>query len=256
MKKFMKKITFLMAAIMCFTVLNTTGAAFAQAATDTVTIYFVDGTNEQWIANDSAVIELVDNTNGHDRYIMSTQDNKVWSVEVPSTAYNITFNRYNYNRTVLWNSWSTSGRDGRLQYVAMGDSNGDWTNVVKTAFEAGDTIYLDFSEFSGWNNYNAKMYVNFTSATKNENYGQDVVISTADTSLYQPSDNLVKISNTKYAYTFTEDTAGAEVLRFWRGNDTTLWNCSVVLKVSDFNNGYNCVKVTSWNEAGYLSHVE
>lgn len=138
MKKFMKKIAFLMAAIMCFTVLGTSEAAFAQAAGDTVTIYFVDGTKEQWIANDSAVIELVDNTHGHDKYIMTTTDNKVWSVEVPATAYNITFNRYNSAQTVIWNSWSAAGRDGRNTYVAMGTSNGDWASANNTALGTSD----------------------------------------------------------------------------------------------------------------------
>lgn len=136
MKKFMKKVVFLMAAIMCFAVLGTSEAAFAQAADDTITIYFVDGTNEQWIANDFAVIELVDNTHGHDKYIMTTTDNKVWSVEVPATAYNITFNRYDRNQTVIWNSWSATGRDGRITYVARGTSNGDWDSVNNTALEA------------------------------------------------------------------------------------------------------------------------
>lgn len=64
-----------------------------KADIEKVTIYFVDATSEGWIENNSAVIELVDNTNGHDYYTMSTTDNKVWSVKVPVSAYNITFNR-------------------------------------------------------------------------------------------------------------------------------------------------------------------
>lgn len=126
MKKFMKKIAFLMAAITCLTAFGTSEAAFAQAASNTVTIYFVDNTPEQWVANDGAVIELVDNTYGHDKYIMTTTDNKVWSVEVPATAYNITFNRYDGEQTVVWNSWSAGGRNGHVVYLAEGTSNGRW----------------------------------------------------------------------------------------------------------------------------------
>lgn len=90
------------------------------------TIYFVDNTQEGWIANDSSVIELVDNTFGHERYIMTTKDNKVWSVKVPTSAYNITFNRYNPDKSILWNSWSAGGRDGKVTYIAEGNSNGRW----------------------------------------------------------------------------------------------------------------------------------
>lgn len=126
MKKFIKKISVLLAAVMCFTVLGATEASVSQAACNMVTIYFVDETNEQWIKNDSAVIELVDNTHGHDAYTMTTTDGKVWSVKVPDTATNITFNRYNPSKTILWNSWSTPGRDGETTYVAKGDSWGYW----------------------------------------------------------------------------------------------------------------------------------
>lgn len=126
MKKFMKKIAFLMAAVMCLTAFGTSEAVFAQASANTVTIYFVDNTPEHWIANDGAVIELVDNTYGHVAYPMTTTDNRTWSVEVPATAYNITFNRYNSNHTTLWNSWSAGGRDGSVVYYAEGNSNGEW----------------------------------------------------------------------------------------------------------------------------------
>lgn len=34
------------------------------------TLYLVDNTNEKWIGNDNAIIELVDNTNGHKHYTM------------------------------------------------------------------------------------------------------------------------------------------------------------------------------------------
>lgn len=91
------------------------------------TIYFLDNTQEGWIANDSSVIELVDNTFGHEHYIMTTDDNKVWSVKVPASAYNITFNRYNQDKSILWNSWSAGGRDGKVSYAAEGNSNGHWT---------------------------------------------------------------------------------------------------------------------------------
>ena len=42
----------------------------ANAATQYKTLYFIDNTVQQWVKNDSAVMELVDNTNGHDSYWM------------------------------------------------------------------------------------------------------------------------------------------------------------------------------------------
>lgn len=71
-----------------------------------VTLYLIDNTSEQWIKNDDAVIELIDNTFGHDRYIMTQMNNTTWSVQVPENAYNITFNRYNGDKSIQWNSWS------------------------------------------------------------------------------------------------------------------------------------------------------
>lgn len=59
------------------------------------TLYLVDNTNEKWIGNDNAIIELVDNTNWHKHYTMKKNDDTSWSVDVPDTAYNITFNRLN-----------------------------------------------------------------------------------------------------------------------------------------------------------------
>lgn len=257
MKTIMKRLVFTMAAMMCMTLFGAAPTCFAQSATEMVTVYFVDGTAEQWIANDGATIDLVDNTNGHDTYAMSTTDNKIWSVQIPTTAKNITFNRYNSTRTVLWNSWSTAGREDRVTYVAEGTSNGKWTQATQqSTFKAGDIIFLDFSDFPSWSNDDAELYVNFTNATKADNGGLNIVIAQANPSLLSLDGTLVKITDTKYAYTFTTTTQGATVLRFWRGDSATLWNSSVAIGISDFNNGYNCVKVTGWDNTGYLSYTE
>lgn len=42
-----------------------------EASGEYVTLYLKDDTAEHWIGNDNAVIQLVDNTYGHDRYIMT-----------------------------------------------------------------------------------------------------------------------------------------------------------------------------------------
>ncbi|MBQ4521830.1 MAG: hypothetical protein IJA10_02625, partial [Lachnospiraceae bacterium] len=84
---------------------------FAVQAANYTTLYLVDNTAEQWVGNDNAVIELVDNTYGHDHYIMTKVNSNTWSAKVPSSTYNVTFNRLSPDRTTQWNSWSAGGRD-------------------------------------------------------------------------------------------------------------------------------------------------
>lgn len=111
----------------------------APGATGTTTIFFVDDTPEGWIANDQAVMWLVDNTSGHDWYVMTTADNKIWSVKVPDSAYNISFMRYDKDQITRWNEWSAGGRDGKVTYRAEGSGNGQWTgdtyNISSNAAE-------------------------------------------------------------------------------------------------------------------------
>lgn len=220
-----------------------------KAETETVTIYFVDATAGGWVSKESAVIELVDNTRGHDTYRMSTDDNKVWHAVVPATAYNITFNRYDSKKSVLWNSWSAGGRDVRVTYQAEGASNGRWTddNMEKKGFQEGDKVYLDFSDFTDWCKDDAVFYINFTFASKEQNQGKDILIANADKVVYNPVRVTEEVETYIYQYTVTEKEAGSESLRFWRGNGQTLWNCSVLLTYEDYLQGMNCVKVTGWN---------
>lgn len=44
------------------------------------TLYLIDNTAEKWIGNDNAIIELVDNSSGHDSYMMTKVDDTTWSV--------------------------------------------------------------------------------------------------------------------------------------------------------------------------------
>ena len=85
-------------------------APVVQAASYT-TLYLVDDTDGHWIGNDSAVLELVDNTYGHDSYTMTRVNDTTWKARVPESTYNVTFNRYDSEKTTQWNSWSAGGRD-------------------------------------------------------------------------------------------------------------------------------------------------
>lgn len=78
------------------------------------------------------------------------------------------------------------------------------------------------------------MYVNFTNATKDENNGYDVLISGADKNMYNPKKVENRIENGIYQYVVTQENEGSDKLRFWRGNDSTLWNFSVVLSFEDY----------------------
>lgn len=221
-------------------------------------MYFIDNTAEQWVKNDNAKIKAVDNSNGHDGYWMTQMDEITWSVQVPKSAYNITFDRYNPDKTTQWNSWSAGGRDGNNAYYADGNEYGHWGYLAEDEmhFHEGDVIYLDISEFPEWENDDALMYVNFTNASKNDNYGQDIEISIADHTKYNPKVLYTKATPYKYVYTASKEDEGSKELRFWRGNSTTLWNCSIVLSYEEYSKGVNCVKVSGWNNTGEVNKYQ
>lgn len=221
-----------------------------------ITIYLVDNTNEKWIGNDSAEIQLVDNTNGHQIYWMSKNENNVWSVRVPSSTYNITFNRFNHDKTIQWNSWSAGGRNSNNAYFADGAEYGHWVYKEdieqENYFHEGDVVYLDLTDFVSWESDGALMYVNFTDATKAQNNGNDVDIFNTDKYLYNPKEVKYNLMDYIYSYTVTKQEEGKNVLRFWRGNSSCLWNCSVSLTYENYINGFDSIKVTGWDNTGYI----
>lgn len=178
-------------AIILSIVLTMVGIDFGQvvsvkAETDYTTLYFIDDTKEQWISNNHAVMKAIDNSNQHNSYWMTQVDDATWSVKVPKSAYNITFNRYKSDKTTQWNSWSAGGRDGNNAYYAEGSEYGHWGVKKEAGFQEGDIIYLDVSEFTEWENNKAIMYVNFTDASKENNGGKNIVMSSADNMIYNP----------------------------------------------------------------------
>ncbi len=247
--------------IMMFTEINFDG--FTQEAkadiakTRNVILYFMDNSAENWVKNDDAVIQLVDNTNGHNYYDMTKIDDTIWSVSVPETAYNITFNRMNSNKSVQWNSWSAGGKDNNNTYYADGAEYGHWNytdNYEKNYFHAGDIIYLDLTDFISWDNDNALFYANFTEASKIENDTKDVYFSVTKKSVYDPQLVINKVAPHIYAYVVTAEDEGSNCLRFWRGNSKFLWNCSSKLTYADYKKGINRIKITKWND-GSDKHI-
>lgn len=255
-RKYTKKfLCILLALVMFFTGIGMENYAQAvQAATAYTTLYLVDDTPERWLGNDNAVMELVDNTYGHDHYIMTKENSTTWSVKVPETTYNVTFNRLSPDRNTQWNSWSAGGRDGHSTYHAITHEHGYWdgTAVPVECFHEGDVIYLDYYEFADWEISDALFYVNFTDASKKDNNGADIELGSADIDKYNPILLSDEIEEQVYTYTVTAEDEGATELRFWRGNSSTLWNCSVTLTYSDYKAGNNCVKVQGWNDTGYV----
>ena len=232
------------------------------ADTETITLYFIDNTAEKWVKNDDAVIQLVDNTNGHDYYDMVKEDDTTWSVSVPESAYNITFNRLNPSKSTQWNSWSAGGRDSNNVYYADGAEYGHW-DVIESEdeneenyFHAGDIVYLDLNGFTAWENDSALMYINFTDASKENNDGNDINIATADSILYNPFLTDYVEENHVYAYIITTDDEGKDILRFWRGSADNLWNASIVLSYNEYKIGNNCINVTGWDLSGYVSQKD
>lgn len=256
--KFKNIITYIVITAIMFTNLNISSLTVnAENSEDMITLFFVDNTNEQWIKNDNAIIELVDNSNGHIKYIMTKSDDCTWKADIPKSAYNITFNRYNPEKTTQWNSWSAGGRENNNTYYADGSEYGHWTTMEwenENYFHAGDIIYVDVSEFEDWKNDDALMYVNFNNASKEENDGYDINISTSDKSLFNPQKAEDIVSDNIYRYVINENDEGATELRFWRGNSEFLWNCSIIFTYDDFVQTGNCIKITNWNEQGYISN--
>ncbi|MBD5089968.1 MAG: VWA domain-containing protein [Clostridiales bacterium] len=240
-----------LAVIMCVPNMNIT-YSYAEETEEMVEIIFVDETEESWVSNDNACMELVDNTNGHDKYDMEKIDEETWSVEIPIEANNITFNRYNSDKTIKWNSWSAGGREGKSVYLAQGSEYGIWSDevMVEEGFKEGDVVYLDVSHFKDWENEDAQIYINFTNASKTENGGKDITISTADKNLYQPKIVNIKADTNVYAYKVAEEDEGKTVLRFWRGDKEKLWNCSIPLSYSEFVEGNDSIRILGWNDTG------
>lgn len=252
-----KIIAYFILITLMFTYLNIDGFTVnAEDSEDMITLFFVDNSDEKWIKNDNAVIELVDNSNGHIHYDMTKSDDCTWKADIPKNAYNITFNRYNPEKTTQWNSWSAGGRENNNTYYADGHEYGHWAAIEHETeekyFHAGDVIYIDVSEFEEWKNDEALMYVNFTNASKEENAGYDIDISNSDILLYNPQNVEDIISDNIYKYVVSEDDEGATELRFWRGNSEFLWNCSILFTYDDFEQTGNCIKITNWNNQGYI----
>ncbi len=117
------------------------------AAPAYTTLYLADDTAEHWIGNDNALIELVDNTDGHDHYVMTRVNDTTWSVRVPESTYNVTFNRLDPSGNTQWNSWSAGGRDGHNTYHAQGHEYGYWDGIEETEAEI-IKIYDTDSDFA------------------------------------------------------------------------------------------------------------
>ena len=234
----------------------------ANATTTFTTLYFQDDTPEHWIGNDNAVIELVDNTYGHDRYIMKKESDTLWSARVPATTYNVTFNRLSPDTHTQWNSWSAGGRgrdvnkpqEWHSTYHAIVPEHGYWdgTSEYIEGFHEGDVIYLDYYEFIDWEMSDAQFYVNFTDASKADNNNEDIILEDADKERFNPIKLETLVEEQVYTYTVTKEDEGAPYLRFFRGDDTSLWDNSVVLTYKAYQAGNNCVKVQGWDDTGYV----
>ena len=87
--------------------------------------------------------------------------------------------------------------------------------------------------------------MNFSDASKADNGGKDIDIAAMSGSeKYQPRKLTAEPDGNIYIYTVTSKDEGKTVLRFWRGNESTLWNCSISLDYDSYKAGNNCVRVT------------
>ncbi len=121
-------------------------------------------------------------------------------------------------------------------------------------FKEGDVLYMKIVSPAEWTSSDPIMYVNFTQYSRADNGGVSVVLADADKSQYNPRTGVEYLSDRDvYKYTVTAQDAGATVMRFWRGNDIKLWNCSIALTAQDYAAGYNMVTVDGgsvWDDMG------
>ncbi len=121
-------------------------------------------------------------------------------------------------------------------------------------FKEGDTLYMKIVSPKDWSSNNPIMYVNFTQYSRADNGGVSVIIADADKSQYDPRTGVTyDAEKGVYKYTVTSADAGKTAMRFWRGNDVKLWNCSITLTAQDYADGYNMVTIdggTDWDDSG------
>ena len=121
-------------------------------------------------------------------------------------------------------------------------------------FKEGDTLYMKIVSPAEWTSSNAIMYANFTEYSRADNGGVSVIIADADKSQYDPRKGVEYLADKGvYQYTVTSEDEGKTAMRFWRGNDVKLWNCSIVLTAEDYASGYNMVTIdggATWDDMG------
>ena len=121
-------------------------------------------------------------------------------------------------------------------------------------FKEGDVLYMRVISPAEWTSANAIMYANFTEYSRADYGGVSVIIADADKSKYDPRTGVEYLSDRGvYKYTVTAQDEGKTAMRFWRGNDVKLWNCSILLTAEDYAQGYNMVTIdggTTWDDMG------
>lgn len=123
-------------------------------------------------------------------------------------------------------------------------------------YKAGDVIFVDFSQMPHWHTGKANvgfetvdsyLYINFTANTRFDSGEKEKITIGENTDRFNPRIVTEEVSEYLYKYTVTEEDAGKDTLRFWRGSAENLWNHSVELKYSDYLSGNNTVVITDYN---------
>ena len=127
------------------------------------------------------------------------------------------------------------------------------TTAAADSFQEGDVLYFKVENPANWTD-DSILYANFTDASRADNGNASVIIAEADKSKYDPVQGVTYDADRGvYCYTVTADDAGASAMRFWRGNEEKLWNCTVTITAADYAAGNNTAVVTDWTDSGYLT---
>ena len=106
----------------------------------TITFYAV---KTGWVSEADAIITLVDNDTNEEYTMTKDADGNIWTVDVPSSVVDITFNRYDPATGVIWNYWVTGDRGEAVTFQTADHESGEWNDEIAAITDV--TVYFDNS---------------------------------------------------------------------------------------------------------------
>lgn len=108
-------------------------------------VYFIDDTYNSWIANDNAIMYVVDSDSAKEYQMVQLEPLK-WAGYIPDTTTNINFVRKapNQDNNLIWNAGAL-GEDNEYHALGEGSNGGIWEDGMQTM----DIYFVDYTGL-GW----------------------------------------------------------------------------------------------------------